>query len=156
MEKKKAPGELIRYLTGLAKPLYQGELKGTLSKKAYADDTCKNLKTAEFTTQLSVNQYINFHIIHLVFLLKIKKTDVANDILVTKIAVNSFFAHWIKEIYIKCLGDDIPILPTTNTIDIHKYSDAMLKHLSKKALKAIENNLLYSNKKVKLPDNENR
>ena len=146
---------MIRYLTGLAKPLYQGELKGTLSKKAYADDTCKNLETAEFTTQLSANQFINFHSIHLVFPLKIKKkTNVANDILVTEITINSFFAHWIKEIDIKRLGDDIPILPTTNTIDIYKYSDAMLKHLPKKALKVIENNLLYSNKKVKLPDDE--
>ena len=72
----------------------------------------------------------------------------------TEITINSFFAHWIKEIDIKRLGDDIPILPTTNTIDIYKYSDAMLKHLPKKALKVIENNLLYSNKKVKLPDDE--
>ena len=46
--------------------------------------------------------------------------------------VNNFFAHWIKEIDIKHLGDDIPILPTTNTINIYRYSDAMLKHLSKK------------------------
>ena len=46
--------------------------------------------------------------------------------------VNNFFAHWIKEIDIKHLGDDIPILPRTNTINIYRYSDAMLKHLSKK------------------------
>ena len=71
IEKKKAPGELIRYLPGLAKPLYQGQLKGTLPKKAYADDTYKDLKTAEFTIQLSANQYMNFHSIHLVFPLKI-------------------------------------------------------------------------------------
>ena len=32
----------------------------------------------------------------------------------------------------------------------------MLKHLPKKALKVIENNLLYSKKKVKLPDDEDR
>ena len=41
LEKKKAPGELVRYLPRLAKPLYQGQLKGTLPKKAYADDTIK-------------------------------------------------------------------------------------------------------------------
>ena len=73
IKKKKAPGELIRYLPGLAKPLYQGQLKGTLPKKAYADDTYKDLKTAEFTIQLSANQYMNFHSVHLVFPLKIKK-----------------------------------------------------------------------------------
>ena len=32
----------------------------------------------------------------------------------------------------------------------------MLKHLPKKALNIIENNLLYSKKKVKLPDDEDR
>ena len=74
----------------------------------------------------------------------------------TEITINSFFAHWIKEIDIKRLGDDIPILPTTNTIDIYKYFNAMLKHLPKKALKVIENDLLYSKKKVKLPDDEDR
>ena len=74
----------------------------------------------------------------------------------TEITINNFFAHWIKEIDIKRLGADITTLPTTNMIDIYKYSDAMLKHLPKKALKAIENDLLYSKNKVKLPDNEDR
>ena len=32
----------------------------------------------------------------------------------------------------------------------------MLKHLPKKVLKVIENDLLYSKKKVKLPDGEDR
>ena len=73
LEKKKAPGELIRYLPGLAKPLYQGQIKGILPKKAYVDDTYKDLKTAEFTIQLLANQYMNFHSVHLVFPLKIKK-----------------------------------------------------------------------------------
>ena len=74
----------------------------------------------------------------------------------TEITANNFFAHWIKEIDIKRLGDDIPILPTTNMIDIYKYSDTMLKHLPKKALKVTENDLPYSKKKVKLPDDEDR
>ena len=118
---------MIRYLDRLAKSLYQGQLKGTLPKKAYVDDTYKDLKTAEFTIQLSANQYMNFHSVYLVFPLKIKKkTNVANDILATEITPNNFFAHWIKKIDIKHLGDDLPILLTTNTIDIYKYSDAML------------------------------
>ena len=74
LEKKKAPGELIRYLPGLVRLLYQGQLKGTLPKKADADDTYKDLKTAEFTIQLSMNQYMNFHSVHLVFPLKKKLT----------------------------------------------------------------------------------
>ena len=153
----KGPGELVRYIPGLTKPLFQGQIDGTQEKKAFADDTYKDLKTAEFTIQLSSNHYMNFNNVHIVFPLKIKKkTNVANDILATEITVNNFFAHWIKEIDIKRLGDDVPVLPTTNTIEIYKYSDAMLKHVPKKALKVIENDLLYSRKKVKLPAGEER
>ena len=153
----KGPGELVRYIPGLTKPLFQGQIDGTQEKKAFADDTYKDLKTAEFTIQLSSNYYMNFNNVHIVFPLKIKKkTNVANDILATEITVNNFFAHWIKEIDIKRLGDDVPVLPATNTIEIYKYSDAMLKHVPKKALKVIENDLLYSRKKVKLPAGEER
>ena len=153
----KGPGELVRYIPGLTKPLFQAQIDGTQEKKAFADDTYKDLKTAEFTIQLSPNHYMNFNNVHIVFPLKIKKkTNVANDILATEITVNNFFAHWIKEIDIKRLGDDVPVLPTTNTIQIYKYSDAMLKHVPKKALKVIENDLLYSRKKVKLPAGEER
>ena len=153
----KGPGKLVRYIPGLTKLLFQGQIDGTQEKKAFADDTYKDLKTAEFTIQLSSNHYMNFNNVHIVFPLKIKKkTNVANDILATKITVNNFFAHWIKEIDIKRLGDDVPVLPTTNTIEIYKYSDAMLKHVPKKALKVIENDLLYSRKKVKLPAGEER
>ena len=126
-------------------------------KKLYADDTYKDLKTAEFNIQLSSNQYMNFHNVHLVFPMKIKKsTNVANNLTATDITVNNFFAHWIKEIDIKRLGDDTPILPTTNTVEIYKYSDAILKHIPKNALAVIQNDLLYSKKKVKLPDDEDR
>ena len=153
----KGPVELVRYIPGLTKPLFQGQIDGTQEKKAFADDTYKDLKTAEFTIQLSSNHYMNFNNVHIVFPLKIKKkTNVANDILATEITVNNFFAHWIKEIDIKRLGDDVPVLPTTNTIEIYKYSDAMLKHVPKKALKVIENDLLYSRKKIKLPAGEER
>ena len=157
IEKGQAEGPLIRYLPGIAKPLYQGQIKGTIEKRAYADDTYKDLKTAEFNIQLSSNQYMNFHNVHLVFPMKIKKsTNVANNLTATDITVNNFFAHWIKEIDIKRLGDDTPILPTTNTVEIYKYSDAILKHIPKNALAVIQNDLLYSKKKVKLPDDEDR
>ena len=51
----KASGELVRYLPGLTKPLYQGQLKGTNERKAFADDTYKDLKVAEYTIQLLKN-----------------------------------------------------------------------------------------------------
>ena len=73
IEKGEAEGLLLRYLPGLALPLYQGQIRGTIQKKAFADDTYKDLKTAEFTIHLSANQYMNFHNVHLVFPLKKKK-----------------------------------------------------------------------------------
>ena len=90
-ETGKASGELVRYLPGLTKPLYQGQLKGTTERKAFTDDTYRDLKVAKYTMQLSNNEYINFHSVHLVFPLKIiKKTNVANDILAGEITVNNF------------------------------------------------------------------
>ena len=157
IEKGEAEGGLIRYLPGLALPLYQGQIRSTIEKKAFADDTYKDLKTAEFTIHLSANQYMNFHNVHLVFPLKIKKkTNTANNIAASGTTVNNFFAHWIKEIDIKRLGDDTPILPTSNTVEIYKYSDAILKHILADALKVIQDDLLYSRKQVKLPDGEDR
>ena len=156
-ETGKASSELVRYLPGLTNPLYQGQLKGTTERKAFADDTYKDLKVAEYTIQLANDEYMNFHGVHLVFPMKIKKkSNVANNIRATEITVNNFFAHWIKEIDIKRLGDDIPILPTTNTIPIYRYSDRLLKHIPKDSLAIIENDLLYSKKIVKLPAGEDR
>ena len=71
----KASGELVRYLPGLTKPLYQGQFKGTNERKAFADDTYKDLKVAEYTIQLSNNEYMNFHNVHLIFPMKIKKNQ---------------------------------------------------------------------------------
>ena len=73
------------------------------------------------------------------------------------IPVNNFFAHWIKEIDIKRYGDEMPILPLTNTIDIYRYSDELLKQMPKDALKTIQNYLLYSKEKVVIyGDNNDR
>ena len=66
---------------------------------------------------------MNFHV-YLVFPMKIKKSsNVANDLADNVITANNFFAHWIKELDIKRYGDDIPILPLTNTVEIYKYSN---------------------------------
>ena len=157
VETGSAEAGMLEYLPGLAEPKYQGQIKGINERKAYADETYTGLKIAEFNIQLSNNEYMNFHNLQIVFPMKIKKrTDDDDDLDGTLITVNNFFAHWIKEIDIKKLGDDQPILPTINTVEIYKYSDQILKHLPKDSLKLIEKDLLYSKKKVKLPDNRDR
>ena len=140
------------YIPGLTKPAHQGQIEGTLTKKAYADDTYKGHKVAEFNIKLTNNQYMNFHNVYLVFPMKIKKSsNVANDLPNDVITVNNFFVYWMKELDIKRYGDDIPILPLTNTVEIYKYSDAVLKHMENDALKTVQKDLLYSNKKISLP-----
>ena len=157
VETGSAEAGMLEYLPGLAEPKYQGQIKGINERKAYADETYTGLKIAEFNIQLSNNEYMNFHNLEIVFPMKIKKkTDDDDDLDATLMTVNNFFAHWIKEIDIKKLGDDQPILPTINTVEIYKYSDQILKHLPKDSLKLIEKDLLYSKKKVKLPDNRDR
>ena len=51
---------------------------------------------------------------------------------------------------------DVPILPLANTVEIYKFSDAILKHMESDALKTLQNDLLYSKKKVNLPTGEDR
>ena len=46
-------------------------------------------------------------------------------------------------------------MPLTNTFDVYRYSDQLLKHMPKDALKTIENDLLYSKKKVVIYRNDN-
>ena len=85
-----------------------------------------------------------------------KRTNQANDIMADEIIVNNFFAHWIKEIDIKHYGDDLPILPLTNTVEVYKHSDTQLKHVPEKALEVLRYDLLYSKKKVKLQDRQGK
>ena len=91
---------------------------------------------------------MNFRNVHLIFPMKIKKiTNNATNLDATLMTVNNVFVHWIKEIDIKRYGDEIPILPLINTVDIYKYSDAMLKFEEDDALKTYHHHLLYSKKK---------
>ena len=91
----------------------------------------------------------SFQNIHLCFPLKFKsKADNTDDLEAGVIPVNNFFADWIRESNIVRYGDERPILPTTDTVDIYRYSNELLKHMPDKQLVTIENNLLYCKGKV--------
>lgn len=49
----------------------------------------------------------------------------------------------------------MPILPLTNTVDIYRNSDELLKNMPKGTLKTIENDLFYSKKKVEIYGSDN-
>ena len=55
------------------------------------------------------------------------------------IPANNFFVHQIREIHIVRYGDDQPVLPLINNLDIYRYSDEILKHMPEKALKTFQN-----------------
>ena len=93
----------------------------------------------------------NFDNMHLCIPLQIKnKTNAANDIDDNLMTVYNFFAHFIKEIDIRRYGNVMRILPANNTVDIYRYSEAMLKHMPDDALKTYGETLLYSKKAIKL------
>ena len=144
---------LIRYIPGLANIAYQGQIYSLQTKKKYASETYAQKNNLEFEIVLSANEYTNFNNILICFLIKIKsKANSVNDIAAGTIPVNNFFAHWLKEVYIKRYGDDISILPL-KTVEVYRYSDDTLKHMPGKAFKMLETTLLHSKKKVALAGN---
>ena len=56
----RSKNDLIRYIPGITKPAHQGQLEGTLTKKAYSNDTYKGQRVAEFNVKLTNNQFINW------------------------------------------------------------------------------------------------
>ena len=111
--------EIDKVYSSVGKTDLSGANKRNLGKKAYAENFYRDLKIATFNIQLSANQYMNFHNVNLVFPLKIKRrTNVANNLADDEITVNNFFAYWIKETDIKRYGDDVPVLPLTNTVEV--------------------------------------
>ena len=82
---------MLKYVLGLAKAAYQGQLEKTETKRKYADDSYKGKKVIEFNMQLAGNQYTNFHKTHLCFPIKIKSAvDNDNDITARYITANNF------------------------------------------------------------------
>ena len=122
-----------------------------------AHPSYKDLATFDFQLLLDKNLYTNLNSVHFVFPIKFKqKSDLNADIGADLITVNNFFAHWIKEISIAKYGTNKELTPTTKPQESYQYSDAMLKQLPAKCLKAIENDLLYSKEEVMIPYNLNR
>ena len=84
----------------------------------------------DFQILLTDNYYVNPNSIHICFPMKIKKpSNVANDIdtnMITNI------------ISVTKYGSNKELTPTFSPYEIYQYSDAMLKHLPKDALKKLK------------------
>ena len=87
---------MLRYIPGLAKVGYQGQLHSAEMKRKYADDTYKSKKVIKFNAQLKKGHYANFQNDHLSFHLKIKlAADKDNDITAGVIKKNETVRNWI-------------------------------------------------------------
>ena len=87
---------------------------------------------------------MKFISVHIFIHICIKSKTNNNNSIPAGIVTVMFFSHWLKEIDIERYCNDLQILPVTNSTEVCKYSDAMLKHMPQKALKTFEDILLYS------------
>ena len=112
-----------------------------------SDRSYKDKEVLEFDLILDNDHYTNLKSLHLCFAIRFRKLSNGDQVILkTLTPVNNFFAHWIKETDImKYATNKLLIRPTTPK-EINRYSDEMLKHLPKNALKIIEKDLLYSKK----------
>ena len=155
-EKGQIDADVLRYVPGMNKIMYQGQLNYIDTKKSHASSTYTDMEQLEFVIELPADTFLNFSTIQLCLPLTFRKrTNKAQALDDDMIPVNNFFTHWIKDVNIKRYGDDIAILPINKTLDIYRYSDAMLKHLPDDVLATFQEDLLYSKKPVIIKGNAN-
>ena len=145
----KVDADILRYIPGMSKIMYQWQIDWIETKKTYASSTYTDMQMLEFVIDITANHYINFSTLVLCLPITFRKrTNKAQAIDATMIPVNYFFAHWIKDVTVKRYGDDIAVLPANTILDTYRYSESMLKHLPDDALATFQHELLYSKKKV--------
>ena len=151
----KVDADLIRYIPDKSKIMYQGQIDNIETRRCYVDSTYTNNQMMEFTINLTANHYINFSNMVLCLPVTFRKTrNKTQPIDSDMITVNNFFNYWINDVIVKRYGDDIAILSVNKTIDIYRYSEAMLKHLPDDVLATFQHELLYSKKKVIIKGND--
>ena len=146
--------DILRYIPGMSKIMYQGQIDWIDTKKAYVASTYTDMQMLEFVIELTASHYLNFSNIILCLPITFRKTlNKAQPIDDDMISVNNFFAHWIKGVNIKRYGDDIAVLPFNKTLVIYRYSEAILKHLPDDVSKTFQGDILYSKKPVIIKGN---
>ena len=146
--------DVIKYIPGMAKISYQGQIDFIDTKHSYAASTYTDMQQMELNIEVAANRCINFS--NMVLCVPIafrKRTNKAQAISAAMIPVNNFFAHWIKDITMKRYGDDIAVLPINTTSEAYRYSEGMLKHLPKDVQATFQKELLHSKKKIIIKGN---
>ena len=150
----KVDADGLRYIPGMSKIMYQGQLDHIETKKCYVESTYTNKEMMEFNINITANHYVNFSNMVLCLPVTFRKTA-TNTAAIERdlIPVNNFFAHWIKDVIVRRYGDDVAVLPINTVLEVYRYSEAMLKHLPDDVLATFQNQLLYSKKKKKKKGN---
>ena len=113
------------------------------TKEQHVHSSHRDIGNLDFQIMLTNNYYMNPSSMYICFPMKIEqKSDSDSDLDADLITVNNFIAHFVKEISAKRYGNDKHLTPTSSTYEIYQYSDSMLKHLPKGALKKIEKTML--------------
>ena len=142
--------DLAKYIPGLLELAFQGMLEDIDTKEKTVHSIYKDMEQLDFQILLTENYYVNPNDIHICFPKKIKKATTKNKLNIDGdlIPVNNFFAHWVKEVIVTKYGSDKQLPPTFSPYEAYQYSDSMLKHLPKDALKTIEKTHLFSKQSV--------
>ena len=149
--------DIACYIPGMLVLVFQGMIEKIMTIEQPVDATYFDTEILDFELILDNKYYTNLKSLHLCFPIRFKKlSNITHNLDADIYPVNSFFAHWIREIDIMKYRTNKSIIPTTTPKEIYRYSDSMLKHLPRNALKMIEKDLLYSKKSVIIPGNEDR
>ena len=117
--------DIARYIPGTLELAFQGMLDDIKTVEQVAHPSYKDKEAFDFQLLLDKNLYTNLNSLHFVFTLRIKKaTNAAAQIEANMMTVNSFFAHWIKEIDITKYGTMKQLIPTSTPQEIYQYPDA--------------------------------
>ena len=86
----------------------------------------------DFEMILGKNYYTNLKSLCLCFAVRFRtSSNATRDLGPNLLLLNSYFAHWIKEIDVTKYGTNKSLIQTTTPKELYRFSDAMLKDLPK-------------------------
>ena len=107
------------------------------------------IKKIEFLLDLTTNTYSNYSTVEICLPLKFtKKSKKALQMDAQMMTVNNSFGHWLADIDVQRYPDNMMILPTNSSVNIHHYSNAQMKYLPETSVKKLLKTKLYSNNPV--------
>ena len=147
MKTGKADEDLSRYFPNILPVTRQQQIAGDIPRKPCASIMYTDKKQFQFILNLTANTYSNFSTMEICLPFRFtKKTNKNLQLDGQVMMVKIFFGHRFIDIDIRRYPDDLRVLPTNNSVDIYKYSNAQMKYLPEKSAKKLLKIMLYSNK----------